>query len=543
MAAETIGILGIVGVVDVCLTWGKKLVETCQAFGHADTRLHESICRLEARWWRIEVQLQMLRKMDPLLRDDHRNVQQRTLEIVMDKLKAAVSRLEDLVDKPDAPDAKPEVKKLKYALFKSKVAEAISELEQWQQIFDPSWFLMLKIADTQVDSLLAAAAASAEKAPSSSTSLPAAQSMRRVIHHSPVNIASPNAMTFKGLEPGSICPIPFSTTSTALRAGTQQLVLLDPVACASGTSADAMARGIQGFAFSLRRADPLTSGLLSCKGILNADQNDASAAAETTSLSNSTGLAFIFRLPDTHPNPESLRSRLLGGPDRAHDSLSERLALARRMAAAVSYVHLYGFVHKNIRPETILLLHRSPPGQGGGGLAGETAALVGFDVLRDAEGSTSRVGDDDWEKNLYRHPQRQGVALQFDYEMRHDIYSLGVCLLEVGLWASFVDYYGTGDGRPGLGPGLGVSGDYLTGTELLKDPEKVRERLLSLARSPPLRRQMGTLYAKVVETCLTCLERDNVDFGDEKEFHGGDGVAVGVRYIKKVVVRLGEINV
>jgi hypothetical protein len=32
------------------------------------------------------------------------------------------------------------------------------------------------------------------------------------------------------------------------------------------------------------------------------------------------------------------------------------------MAAAVSYVHLYGFAHKNIRPETILLLHCSLAG-------------------------------------------------------------------------------------------------------------------------------------------------------------------------------------
>jgi hypothetical protein len=33
------------------------------------------------------------------------------------------------------------------------------------------------------------------------------------------------------------------------------------------------------------------------------------------------GLAFVFRFPATHPHLESLRGRLLGGADRAHDSL------------------------------------------------------------------------------------------------------------------------------------------------------------------------------------------------------------------------------
>ena len=284
---------------------------TCKAYRHAEAQLGESIARLEARWLRIDELLQMLRKMDPLLRDDHRNVQQRTLEIVMDKLKAAVSRLEDLVDKPDAPDAKPDIKKLKYALFKNGVAEAISELEQWQQIFDPSWLLMLKIADTQVDSLLAAAAASAQKGPSSSTSLPAAQSMRRAIHHSAANIAGPKPMSFNGLVPGSIRPIPFSTASTALRAGTQQLVLLDPIACASGTSADAMTRDMHGFAWSLRRADPLTSGLLSCKGILEADQLDTAAAAGRTSWSLLPGVPS-WPWPISADSPDSGRAAHCG---------------------------------------------------------------------------------------------------------------------------------------------------------------------------------------------------------------------------------------
>lgn len=47
--------------------------------------------------------------------------------------------------------------------------------------------------------------------------------------------------------------------------------------------------------------------------------------------------------------------------------------------------------------------------------------MVGFDDLRDVEGKTHRLGDDDWEKNLYHHPNRQGKTPETDYNMRHDI--------------------------------------------------------------------------------------------------------------------------
>ena len=553
--AEPVAILGLVGVVDVCWDWGKKLVETCKAFRHADAQVDEAICRLEVHWLRVEYQLQMLRKMEPLLDDCHRSIQQRCLEVVLAKLKIAVSKLGGLIAKPDpaqGPLAKPEVKKLKYAIFKDSLAEAISELERWQQIFDPSWFLMLRIADPQVDTLLKATTkeqAGSVQRGSSRSSLPAAQYMRRVIRASPSNTdtGSPKiSFTLEGLTAGSICPVPFSTASTARRADNQEIVLLDPVTYASRASANTMRSDIRNFARSLRHADPFTFGLLECKGIVeDAESNETAAPGTEQTPTFPAGLAFLFRLPATHSHVESLRGRLLGGTDRAHDSLSERFLLARQMAAAVNYVHLYGFVHKNIRPETILLCHTSPPGRRISGedivegLASEMAVLVGFDVLREAEGKTSRKGDDDWEKNLYRHPQRQGISLHADYEMRHDIYSLGVCLLEIGLWESFVDYR-AGSGVPLLGSGLGVLDADMNGPELLKIREGVKGRLLRLARGP-LRRKMGTVFGKVVETCLTCLDEGNVDFGDEKEFQDEDGVAVGVRYIEKVVVRLGEI--
>jgi serine/threonine protein kinase len=318
-------------------------------------------------------------------------------------------------------------------------------------------------------------------------------------------------------------------------------VLLDPIICISRANINSALRDIRNFARRLKHTDPFTFGLLECKGILNEDGSDTKLNTATPP----TGLSFVFRMPPTLSHAQSLRHRLLSGPSGEHDSLSARFDLARQLVNAVSYVHLYEFVHKNIRPETILILSGGNYGSTDSRGSDEAAVLVGFDVLRGAEGQTNRLGDDDWEKNLYRHPRRQGKTLNTDYNMRHDIYSVGVCLLEIGLWGSFVEYeiLDEKDHRPfSLGSTIAVEAGITSGSEFLKSPERVKDRLLQLARGA-LRRNMGNKYSKVVETCLTCLDEDNEDFGDDNEFQDEDGFAVGAMYIEKVVQRLGEISV
>jgi hypothetical protein len=62
---------------------------------------------------------------------------------------------------------------------------------------------------------------------------------------------------------------------------------------------------------------------------------------------------------------------------------------------------------------------------------------------------------------------------------------------------------------------------------------KTKDDFVELARKR-LPKVMGTRYAEVVETCLTCLDPNNPDFGDPSEFEDEDGIRVGVRYIEKV---------
>ncbi|KAK7224238.1 hypothetical protein V2G26_012241 [Clonostachys chloroleuca] len=102
-----------------------------------------------------------------------------------------------------------------------------------------------------------------------------------------------------------------------------------------------------------------------------------------------------------------------------------RLDMARQLVTAVYFVHLYDFVHKNLSPETIVSLEEE-------GERNATVCLVGFQVIRHAEAKTN-TSKADRKEILYQHSARQGSD-SVDFIMQHDIYSLGVCLLEIGLW-------------------------------------------------------------------------------------------------------------
>jgi hypothetical protein len=155
--------------------------------------------------------------------------------------------------------------------------------------------------------------------------------------------------------------------------------------------------------------------------------------------------------------------------------------------------------------------------------------LIGFDKFRLEEGRTQQLGDDSFEKNLYRHPSRQGLSPENDYMIQHDIYSLGVCLLEIGPWHSSVKHDAEDQN---LIPSSMLDVPPDLSKEWIKQYLLIsaKEDLFKIAGSL-LPEHMGTKYAEVGETCL---DPHNADFGDSAEFKDEDGIRVGVRYIPKV---------
>lgn len=68
-----------------------------------------------------------------------------------------------------------------------------------------------------------------------------------------------------------------------------------------------------------------------------------------------------------------------------------------------------------------------------------------------------------------------------------------------------------------------------------------KKNLVSLAQDE-LPQCMGSKYTDVVVACLTCLDPENKDLGDEKESQDENEIDVGVRYIVKVGRRHVEVH-
>lgn len=448
------------------------------------------------------------------------------------KLQTVTGILKRLVKPPPEEGTAPASAgtRLRYAFKKESLDKAIEEFELWQRTADQSWFLLMRIRDPRIDAALANSEP-LEPGPNTASAIPSTVTIRSGLQDADtVTVAGPRlTINADELSRMTTWQVPYSSAFFAQRLSTSSVstkYILNEIRCQPLTKYNSIKKDARDLARKLQHNDPHTFGLLSCKGLAVPSKVPFAAPGATEP---DVVFTLVFRVPPRLGDMRSLRDLLVNTSGPA--SLSGRFDIARELVKAVNYVHTFGFVHKAIRPESFLA--STPDG-------GHTHSLflVGFENFRREDGWTQRRGDSAPDRNLYRHPSRQGACPHEDFVMQHDIYSLGVCLLEIGLWQSFFAY-GPQDGTPILTelPGLepGIAADQVGHFVQMR----AKDSLLQLAQTH-LPRLMGTRYAEIVTICLTCLDPGNTDFGDAAEFHDEDGIQVGVRYIEKVSTRLSK---
>ncbi|KAI0896863.1 hypothetical protein F4806DRAFT_463168 [Annulohypoxylon nitens] len=549
MSAELI--LAAVGAADLCLKYGQHLLKIYQAFKQADEDVRAKTLLIESRWSQMAVQVEFVQRIAHTMSPDHCRIHFEVLEMLQAKFQVAIRKIEPLLKENSENTLGSRVKRWKYLLIRESLDKIISDLEQWQRIFDPTWYLIILIKDKAVDSRLLeefgipkgdlSDVSSGRMSLLSNSTLATIRNLRNTLK----NESIPNThitLPAEGLAWEGARKIHHSTTRLVPRTGSNKLFLVDSMLCDSNLDIPRARADAEILARKLKQVETSNFGLLSCHGLVKRK------AQPTGTLFS---IDIVFRLPNGKTTPASLRSELLQHPIV---SLSNRIDIARQLAMAVSFVHTCDFVHKNIRPETILLLANSDMEQTEGRAVPESLYLLGFDRFRSVNFSTMRKGDTAWERNLYRHPLRQGSRAQEDYVMQHDVYSLGVCLLEVGLWESFVVDEGGKDAHAEdedrvkvpsstLGLTLGdFNPDASFSAESAEPATKIKDHLIHLARSQ-LPQRMGDKYTAVVITCLTCLDKENEDFRDEDDMHDEDGILIGVRFIEKILFKLSEISI
>ncbi len=417
--------------------------------------------------------------------------------------------------------------KLKAVYLKRELAQTVNDLEEWQRRFDPSWYLITRIANPDVDRRLQNVRPGQQQqqqqrdasiSPSPSTRL---ARMRESIKQLSSQGEEVSGSIFKDVTALSSEMVRIEGTNAyiARYRNSTRSVLLDPANMLSQNQIPSTTAklNIRDLARLLLHIDPLTFYLLRCDGVVE--------------LPTTHGKQFhlLLEIPVGLSSPKTLRQLLLQRPIRKC-SLSHRIQLSKQLARSVMFVHAAGFVHKNINPATVLVFHDEK-----NNVALGPSFLIGFERIRRAEGRTDKFGDLDWEKNLYRHPLRQGLHPEDIFEMRHDIYSLGVCLLEIALWESFVRLEGGEGGRRTSVPWSGLEIlDSLADRDQRRGAFATKDRLLEICKED-LPSIVGEKYTSVVVSCLCCLdESDNNPFRDEKSLQDRDGIVIGVRYIENV---------
>ncbi|KAF2139138.1 uncharacterized protein K452DRAFT_233046 [Aplosporella prunicola CBS 121167] len=125
--------------------------------------------------------------------------------------------------------------------------------------------------------------------------------------------------------------------------------------------------------------------------------------------------------------------------------LEQRFRIALNLVLSFSKLHSSGFEHKDVNSSNILffykngrvhhLNHRKPEYEL------RSPYLCSFDVFSDYNVETSTV--ENAHMNIYRHPHdpRTGYSEHRDYTPYFDMYSLGLILLEVGMWLPLADLF------------------------------------------------------------------------------------------------------
>lgn len=239
--------------------------------------------------------------------------------------------------------------------------------------------------------------------------------------------------------------------------------------------------------------------------------------------------AFIYKLPlATTTGDETANLITLHGLINKLDPatkrpfgklpLGDRFNIAHCLALTVLNVHGSRWVHKNIWSRGILLFEKSGDGRlrplsSSKGQQTQTedsaiktqilAFLGDWGYARPEQGGTEMRPDFEIEPNFYRHPDRQGKPTR-QFSSKHDMYALGVVLLEIGLWKTVSQFFNKA-----------IQDAQKSGR--LPKAKDVRGALASLAQTE-LPKEMGESYALAVSSSLLGKFKGGSDMGLSLDF-------------------------
>jgi hypothetical protein len=285
----------------------------------------------------------------------------------------------------------------------------------------------------------------------------------------------------------------------------------------------------------LDNANPLVMHVLRCEGFV------------TQPLHRRHQLVLSF--PPGMNSPRTLRDILLDD-DFSRPSIDARVELSRHIATAVLYAHTSGLVHKSVRPEDIIIFHHddTTAKEGDRNFSKPSGASIGVPFLTGfssarleaANVDSSLRTNDDWKRDLYSHPSRQ-CQPTMKYAMAHDIFSVGVILLEIGLWESLITFDNASKNDT-INERVIPDGNkmYQNIKQMQPSAGKLFQSTFEEIATIELPSEMGSRFSQIVSQCLRAVEEG---LGEEEPNLSVTEDMVGLRYIQQVLEELDKIRV
>lgn len=186
-------------------------------------------------------------------------------------------------------------RKFKYALYlKSPLQKSVQEFENWYRIWDPSWFLIARIALPDIDAAIRQYRVENDDA----APLRIMGGLRDAHRASTDTNCRP-----LGFLPDNVAfylpkQVDLSTATVCVRSDSHTLAILDYVEYRRGTNEAEISNDVQSLARIMSNLDPVTCNLLRCEGVKR----------DTDEAGRLRGFSLAFQMPPLRP---SLSNELL----------------------------------------------------------------------------------------------------------------------------------------------------------------------------------------------------------------------------------------
>lgn len=188
--------------------------------------------------------------------------------------------------KESSPEIDLACRKIKYATYsKDSLQKSITDLESWYTRWDPSWFMIARLASPNIDAEIRQQRL--KGSPTTRQPLTIVGDLRNAHRANADKAHHSFELLPEGVRLYLSSPIAFSTAMLSTRSDSHAVVVVDTIQYRPETNEADISHDVQSLARILSKLDPLTCNLLTCDGVKkNMDGNGKLQS-----------FSFLFRMP------------------------------------------------------------------------------------------------------------------------------------------------------------------------------------------------------------------------------------------------------